>query len=155
MEDEISISRLNELHPAIRQEAIEAYLEACKNTPKGVHPRITQTMRSFAESDALYEKGRTKPGPKVTNAKAGRSYHNYGLALDFVLLVDGKMCWDVNKDWMTVVKAFKDRGFKWGGEFKSLPDAPHLEKTHGFHWSALLAKHEKGDFIPGNTYVNV
>lgn len=155
MTDQISLDRLNQLHPAIKDEAIEAYLEACRLTPKGIHPFITQTVRSFAESDELYAKGRTKPGAIVTNAKAGQSYHNYGLAIDFVIQVNGTFSWKVDKNWMIVVDCFKKRGFTWGGDFKSIPDAPHFEKTLGNNWKILLAKHNSGDFIPGETYVNV
>src|ERR1044071_235910 len=110
--DHKSLDLLNQLHPSIRDEAIEAYLEACRLTPVGIHPSITQTVRKFQESDDLYAKGRTKPGQIVSNSKAGQSYHNYGFAFDFVILVKGKMNWTVDKNWMIVVKCFKDRGFK-------------------------------------------
>lgn len=155
--DKISLDRLNLLHPAIRGEAIEAYLEACKLTPVGVHPFITQTDRSFEESDHLYQQGRTVPGSIVTNAKAGQSYHNYKMALDFCLQIGGKAIWDQkNPNWKIVVDCFKKRGFKWGGDWVGkLKDYPHLEKTLGYNWQQLLAKHNSGDFIPGHTYVNV
>ena len=51
------------------------------------------TLRSMAEQDRLYAIGRTKPGKRVTNAKAGQSAHNFGLALDFVPMVGGKPQW--------------------------------------------------------------
>jgi peptidoglycan L-alanyl-D-glutamate endopeptidase CwlK len=84
MPDEVSINRLKLLHPAIRQDAIDAYNEAVRKTPVGVHPVIVQTLRTFEEQDLLYQKGRTRPGPIVTNARAGQGYHNYGLAIDFL-----------------------------------------------------------------------
>lgn len=150
-----SIDRLNKLHPLVREIALKAYNEAVQATPKGVHPFVTQTMRTFKESNDLFANGRTKPGAIVTNAKAGQSYHNYGLALDFVNMVNDKMVWKVDDNWMTVVNIFKKHGFKWGGDFKSIPDAPHFEMTFGNNWRTLLEKHNNKDFIPGTDYVNI
>lgn len=147
-----SIDRLNQLHPLIRQKALDAYAEAVRVTPVGVHPFITQTMRTFKESDDLYAQGRTKKGNIVTNAKAGQSYHNYGLALDFVNQVNGVATWKIDANWMKVVAVFKKHGFIWGGDFKSIPDAPHFEMTLGYTWKQLLALHNSGK-IDANGYV--
>lgn len=144
MADNDSLKRLQILHPSIREDAIQAYNEAVKKTPVGIHPVIVQTLRTFEEQDLLYQKGRTRPGPKVTNAKAGSSYHNYGLAIDFCLEVNGKLVWKVNKDWMTVVNIFKEHGFTWGGDWKSFTDNPHLEKTFGHNWKDLLVSYNAG-----------
>lgn len=153
--DTKSIALLQLLHPDIMDKAIDAYNEAVKATPVGVHPSITQTMRTFAESDALYAQGRTKPGDIVTNAKAGQSYHNYGLALDFVLIVNGKTDWTVNPNWMVVVNIFKAHGFTWGGDWKSFKDQPHLEMRLGYSVSQLLAKYNAKDFIPNTNYLKL
>lgn len=150
-----SIDRLNQLHPKIRAKALAAYKEAVRITPVGVHPYITQTMRTFAESDRLYNQpwdGKDNNGngkideksEKVTNAKAGQSFHNYGLALDFVNQVNGKTPWIVDANWMKVVNVFKKHGFVWGGDFKSIPDAPHFEMTLGYTWRQLKALHDAG-----------
>lgn len=141
-EDKVSLARLQLLHPAIRAEAIQAYEEAVRKTPVNVHPVIVQTLRTFEEQDALYQKGRTRPGAKVTNAKAGSSFHNYGLAIDFCLQVNGKLVWKVDDNWMKVVEIFKKHGFEWGGDWKSFKDFPHLEKTFGFTWKQLLELHK-------------
>lgn len=145
--EQTSIKRLNQLHPKVRQSALDAYADAVKATPKGVHPFITQTLRTFAESDALYAQGRTKPGSIVTKAKAGQSLHNYALALDFVIQRgdEARMDWNVNKDWMTVVNIFKKHGWSWGGDWNSFKDYPHLEKTLGHTWQDLLIKVNKGE----------
>lgn len=150
-----SLARLQLLHPKVRDKAIDAYNEAVKLTPVGVHPYIDQTLRTFAESDALYAQGRTKPGSIVTNAKGGASLHNYGLALDFHLQINGKDSWNVDKNWMVVVKVFQAHGFEWGGSWKSLKDYPHFQMTFGHNWRDLLAKHNAKDFIPGTTFVNL
>lgn len=155
MADFKSLERLQQLHPKIRDKAIDAYNEAVKVTPVGVHPYITQTMRTFAESDNLYAQGRTKQGSIVTNAKAGQSYHNYGLALDFMLIINGKDSWTIDHNWMVVVNVFKKHGFASGLDFTTIKDAPHLEMRMGYNWRDLLIKHNNKDFIMGTTFVNL
>lgn len=84
MKDQISIDRIKKLHP----EAIslfQRFIEEAEDT-LNITLRITQGLRTFEEQNALYAQGRTKPGSKVTNAKAGQSFHNYGQAIDLVEL---------------------------------------------------------------------
>lgn len=151
-----STEKLELLHPKIREAAKQAYAEAVGATPLNVHPVIDQTYRTFEESDKLYQQGRTTPGVIVSNSQAGQSYHNYSLALDFHLQVDGKDVWAVDKNWMIVVNIFKKHGFSWGGDFSgSFKDYPHLENKLGHNWRELLALHKAGDFIEGTEYVNI
>lgn len=139
-----SIERLNTLHPKIRQKALDAYKEAVRITPVGVHPYITETTRSFKRSDELYAQGRTKPGQIVTNAPGGSSLHNYSLAIDFVNQINGKEVWKVDDNWMKVVNVFKRYGFKSGLDFKSIKDAPHFEMSLGYSVKQLLALYKAG-----------
>jgi peptidoglycan L-alanyl-D-glutamate endopeptidase CwlK len=171
MRDAVSIDRVNQLHPSIRQEVIDTITKIENmNFPKTVKIRIVQGLRTIEEQNELYAQGRTKPGSIVTNAKGGSSYHNYGLAFDFVIMYDKDnngtfeaLSWDVNydfdkdgfKDWQEVVSEFKALGYSWGGDFKSLTDNPHIEKTFGYNWRDLLAKYNNKDFIPTTTYVNL
>jgi peptidoglycan L-alanyl-D-glutamate endopeptidase CwlK len=152
-----SLAQIQTLHPKLRDTALQAYNEAVKTTPVGVHPIITQGLRTFAESDKLYAQGRTTPGQIVTNAPAGSSYHNYGLAVDFALVINGKTIWDQNNpNWATVVNIFKKYGFTWGGDFAgSFKDYPHLEQKFGHNWKDLLVLYNAGTFIPGTTYVQI
>jgi peptidoglycan L-alanyl-D-glutamate endopeptidase CwlK len=141
--DRISIERLAELHPLIRERALAAFKKAHEALKGGFQPRITYAYRTDAEQERLYTIGRTEPpyGKYVTHARAGQSYHNYGLAVDFVLLSrDGKhISWDTLKDfdgdlksdWMEVVEIFKDDGWQWGGDFRTFKDRPHLQLTLG------------------------
>ena len=46
-------------------------------------------FRSIPEQARLYAQGRTVPGPIVTKAPPGLSFHNYGLATDWDYFVDG------------------------------------------------------------------
>lgn len=155
MSDSVSENRILKLHPKIRDAALNAYREAVRITPIGIHPFITESLRSFEESNELYEQGRTKPGSIVTNAKAGQSYHNYGLAFDFVIQNNGHSDWNVNDNWMKVVNTFKNVGFAWGGDFHSIKDFPHLENRLGYNWRDLLVMYNEGKFIEGTKYVDI
>ena len=114
--------------------------------------RVVYTLRTYSEQNALYNIGRSTPGQIVTNAKAGQSYHNYGLALDFCIIEGGKASWkiakdfneDGNSDWMQVVDAFEASGWEWGGRWKSIKDYPHLQKTFGRKTSELIARSSNG-----------
>jgi len=88
MQDKITIDRISLLHPIIREEGLQIYNEICEALKGSAICRFAYTLRTFAEQDALYAKGRTEAGKIVTNAKGGMSYHNYGLAIDIVLLKD-------------------------------------------------------------------
>jgi len=147
--DTITLDRIAKLHPKIRQEVQDMYMHANNNIlGKGVRLRFTHTLRTLEEQSQLYAQGRTKHGSIVTNAKAGSSYHNYGLAFDIVLLYDKDnngtfetASWD-NSDpnWIKVTTYFKSLGWSWGGDFKSFKDYPHFEKTFGFTTKQLLSK---------------
>lgn len=139
-----SAARLNGLHPVVKQ-AAELLIERCH--ARGVPIVITQGLRTIAEQNALYEQGRTKPGVIVTNAKGGHSFHNFGLAIDFVLLMpDGKnVSWDMRRDgnydktsdWLEVVEEAKKIGFEWGGDWKTFKDYPHFEMVFGLTCAQL------------------
>lgn len=156
--DDRSLRVLNTLHPKIRYKAIAAWNEAQAAMPANVQIIAINGLRTFQESDTLFAQGRTAPGSIVTNAKAGQSYHNYGLAFDFAMLTNGKDDTIVGPNWMKVVDIMKRDGFAWGGDFKlqgGSPDYPHFEMHFGINWRQLLEKYNAKDFIPGTNYVNI
>lgn len=168
MRDKISIDRANLLHPSVRAECIACIDKAEAQFPPNIAIRIVQGLRTIDEQNALYAKGRTKPGKIVTNARGGKSYHNYGLAVDFSIMYDKDgngsfevLSWDTAKDgdddglkdWLEVVKVFEEAGWFWGGRFSKLKDAPHLQRTFGYTIATLLAKYKKKEFILGTQYV--
>lgn len=114
-------------------------IKACRE--EGIILAICQTWRSFEEQDLLYQKGRTRPGPKVTNARPGNSYHNFGRACDCAFMVDGKLVWD--GPWERYGEIAKQSGLAWGGDFKSFPDKPHIE-NQDIGLSKLLATYPNG-----------
>ena len=156
MFDKITLDRIELMHPTIREQLKKDYLEINKNLPKGVRLRFTQTLRTIKEQDDLYAQGRTKKGKIVTNAKGGQSIHNWGLAFDIVILLDKDnngtfeyVSWEVDKHWKMAVDFFKSKGFIWGGDFKTLYDAPHFEYTQGKTWKhySELPKDKNGYVI--------
>lgn len=154
MRDAISEKRIALLHPLVRQEVKSTIEEVEKDFVAGTFVRVTDGYRTFEEQDKLFAKGRRSPGPKVTNAKAGSSFHNYGLAFDGVIIVGGKLDYE-NPLWRKVVEAFKRKGWTWGGDFSAFFDGPHLEKSFGHTIKTILARHKAKNFIPGTQYVNL
>ncbi len=158
MKDQKTLERIQLLHPKLRDEALELYDEILASLTGSAICRFAYTLRTFAEQDALFAQGRSKPGKVVTNAKGGQSYHNYGLAIDIVLILDKDKngtfetaSWDVKSDfdgdkkadWMEVVQIFKRYGFEWGGDWKFL-DLPHFQKTFGKSIYELKSLHAAG-----------
>lgn len=165
-----SQSRVALLHPKVRDEIKNLIEKAEINLPKTIAIAVPQGLRTIDEQNELYAQGRTKPGPIVTNAKGGSSYHNYGLAFDFCLVYDtngdgvyDETSWDIKKDndkdgvadWLEVVKVFEQAGWEWGGKWSSIKDYPHLQKTFGNTWQQLLQKYNNKEFIPETKYVNI
>lgn len=138
------------LHPKVEEKA-ETLIE--KAEAEDIDIKITDDFRSINEQDGLFSKGRTLPGQIVTNAKGGESYHNYGLAIDYALEVDGEVIWDVEydgndngeSDWFEVADIAKDLGFEWGGDWDGFKDHPHLEMN--FDYSIRELQKEYRDLI--------
>ena len=137
---DISLVRIELMHPRLRAEVKRLFNYINNEILKGrAKVRITQTLRTNKEQNDLFALGRTAPGKIVTFARGGDSFHNYGLAFDICLIIDGKEAsWDTKADydkdgvadWMEVVQVFKVHGWTWGGDWK-FSDMPHFQKTFG------------------------
>jgi len=166
--DKITLDRIQLLHPKVRKDVEDIYKEICDALKGNAICRFAYTLRTFVEQDALYAKGRNgSKEAKVTNARGGESYHNYGLAVDIVLLVDKdkngsfeSASWETNvdfdgdgvSDWMEVVNIFKKYGWAWGGDWKFV-DKPHFERSYGLSVRELKAIVAAGKTTNG--YVNI
>jgi peptidoglycan L-alanyl-D-glutamate endopeptidase CwlK len=129
--DERTERNISTLHPAVQPRAREFMRLASDLASKhGVVVRIISGLRSYAEQDALYAKGRTAPGPKVTNARAGFSNHNFGTAWD-IGLFRGKAYLTNSPIYTEIGQAARSLGLTWGGDFKSFKDTPHYEVPTG------------------------
>lgn len=95
-----------------------------------------QCRRTIGEQDELYAKGRTAPGPKVTNAKGGQSPHNFGMAVDLCPVgKNGQLWWSAPDSlWRFIAGQARVAGLVPGYYFKSIHDPPHVEDSN---WRAV------------------
>ena len=151
MNDRISIARVEILHPKVKDD----FINFINDAEAGLHItlRVAQGVRTIDEQNALYAKGRTAPGPVVTNARGGSSYHNYGLAIDLVRMIDRAADWHF--DYRKLLPYAAKYGLVWGGNFKSIKDEPHFEKTFGLNWRTMLERYNSKDFIPGTKFIRI
>lgn len=147
--DKSSQRIIETLHPDVRPYAV-SFLNSAEAS--GIKLRITSGFRSYDEQTALYNKGRTTRGSIVTKAKAGESYHNFGVAIDVVQIVGKRANWDSDQ-WQTIGEIGKSVGFSWGGDWKGFVDNPHFEMPFGLKLADLRNRYESKDFVNG--YVNL
>jgi len=142
--DKVTLDRIAKLHPSVREEMTKIVNECNALLTGRSQVRIAQGLRTFAEQDALYNQR-----PKVTKAKGGQSIHNYGFAVDIVLIIDGKTAsWETHKDWDNdgiadwdeCVKVFAKHGWSWGGSWATFKDFPHFDKIGFNNWRVLINK---------------
>ena len=131
----INSRSLDDLLPPVK-ERVEKFLSSAKAA--GIDLLITSTYRDNASQNVLYAQGRTTPGKKVTNAKAGQSWHNYRCAVDVVPVVAGKPRWDVKDEvWQQVGALGKAAGLEWAGDWKKFKEYPHFQYTGGLTLAQL------------------
>ncbi|GAG18820.1 unnamed protein product, partial [marine sediment metagenome] len=122
---------------------------------------ITDTLRTNARQAELYAKGRETKGPKVTNARPGQSFHNYGVAWDAVpwefmvndpdkLLVGHKLDWTpfkrreleqrfrqhrdlktLDRRWRVMAEKAAELNIEWAGMWESMTEYCHFQFTGG------------------------
>lgn len=131
MWDENSQARLTQVHPKLSQLVTSLHDQLEK---EGIVIRVTQAFRSYEEQEKLYNQGRTTPGPIVTNAKPGSSWHNYGLAVDVCPFdAQGQPDWNVDHpSWKRIVEVGISLGLFSGTQFHSIKDTPHFQLTGSF-----------------------
>lgn len=123
----INSRNLADLDPAART-VCNQMLALCHQS--GIELLVTSTWRDFEAQDRLYAIGRTveltrKP---VTNAKAGKSWHNYKCAWDVAPLLNGKPIWNASDPtWQEVIAFGEAAGAEAGAKWKSFPDLPHFQ----------------------------
>jgi peptidoglycan L-alanyl-D-glutamate endopeptidase CwlK len=113
----------------------------------GINAKIIGGSRTFAEQDALFALGRTKPGKIVTNARGGFSNHNFGVAWD-IGIFDGTKFLGESKLYDQVGKIGKAMGLEWGGDFNSIIDKPHFQCKTGKTLAQLRKLVKDGKSIP-------
>ncbi|WP_026745307.1 glycosyl hydrolase 108 family protein [Leptotrichia hofstadii] len=137
-----SLDKMEKVHPKL----VEVMKEAIENSPFDF--RITDGARTTEEQFALYQKGRTLPGPKVTNCDGKKFKSNHQIKSDgFGHAVDIFPCgvvengvyrkftseegYDEKKlkliaNHILAVAKSKNINVEWGGNWK-MKDTPHFE----------------------------
>lgn len=125
--DPISERRLSEVHPRLAALIRQLDVQHAREFPDNVL-RVTQGLRTWDEQSWLYSQGRTMPGSIVTNAPAGHSMHEFGLAVDLVPLVGGRPDWDhTHANWQRMIEIGVELGLTSGSCWQSIKDWPHLQ----------------------------
>ena len=124
----INSRSLDDLHPKVKPLCV-AFIEKCKAL--GIDVLITSTYRDAESQNALYAQGRTLPGKKVTNASAGKSYHNYKVAFDFAPIVNGKVMWDDAALFTRCGEIAESVGLEWAGRWIKFKELAHCQYTNG------------------------
>lgn len=149
IEEAIKRNKVSQAHKEVLARGIEM-VKRCH--AEGIYVLFTDGLRTNVDQAILYGKGRNsyiyngkqygnpKAG-KVTNALPGTSFHNYGLALDFVLTDENarQVFWTRNKKWERAAAIAKELGFTWGGDWKGFVDNPHIQYDGGLTLAQIKA----------------
>jgi hypothetical protein len=123
------ITDLQALHPVFRDKILEL-IEKCK--AQGIELAVVESYRTHAKQNEYKGMGR-----KYTSSGAGRSKHQYGLAVDVVPVVDSMAVWDNVALWKKVGVTGEKLGLRWGGRWRKPYDPGHFEWTGGLTSSHL------------------
>jgi peptidoglycan LD-endopeptidase CwlK len=110
----------------------------------GAVAKIISGTRTYKEQAALFALGRTRPGKIVTNASAGRSNHNFGIAWD-VGLFKGNDYLQEAPLYDAVGAIGRGLGLEWGGDWRSFVDKPHFQLETGRTLAQVRQKFEAGE----------
>lgn len=151
--DPKDLAKLDRVHPTLKRKATALINMAAA---EGHTLRVVQGLRTFLEQDALANQphdhkdndgdGRVDEADEnVTGAKGGQSNHNYGLAIDFVFIVDGRPSWDNDSLYRLIGVWAAACGLGWGGNlWKKRVDMPHVELPNCPNWRVLLSWYNAG-----------
>jgi hypothetical protein len=117
------ITDLEALHPYFR-DRIKTLIANCR--AKGIELAVVESYRTHAKQNEY-----KVMGSKYTSSGAGRSKHQYGLAVDLVPIVDSVAVWDNKALWLKVGVEGEKLGLRWGGRWRKPYDPGHFEWTGG------------------------
>lgn len=130
---EITSNKTATLNPRFK-EKVEQWRLTCERFKILVY--IYEGLRSLERQAELYAIGRSIPGRIVTKAQPGQSFHNYGLAIDWVPLIPNEKAdkfYDVG--WGEVEVYSKGQELAADHNLRCLSwERPHLEYAEYKDW---------------------
>lgn len=126
-------TNLADLHPDL-QPLCQKWLEGCKAQNLAV--KVIQTWRDPVYQDRLYAKGRTTPGPIVTELTGSKSLHCCTVAgkpaskaFDFACFAkDGSyITLGTDEHYTLAGQVGLSLGLVWGGDWHGFKDYDHFE----------------------------
>jgi hypothetical protein len=129
--DNYTNMKISSLDPRLQNPAADFINDVHDNL--GINLRVTDGYRSIDKQNSIFNNGNG-----TTNASGGKSYHNYGLAIDVVAIENnGKYAnYNVVPSNPSLVDTGKSYGFEWGGDWKIemkdgsiFTDTPHFQNS--------------------------
>jgi peptidoglycan LD-endopeptidase CwlK len=134
--DALSEARLAAVHPLLADRVRKM---AEQLATENINIRVVQGYRTWAEQAALYDQGRDENGnvvdksKVVTHARAGTSWHNFGLAVDVAPFDGGIPDWNLEHPaWKRIVTVGESLGLESGSGWRTFPDWPHFQLTGSY-----------------------
>jgi len=139
----VSVARLQLVAPQLADKIVQ--MDRILSS-EGIQIVVAQGVRTWAEQDALWQKGRNPDGSfvdpvhhagVVTNARGGHSWHNFGLAVDCdpddPTKEGFQIDWNAeHPQWKRMEAVGVSLGLTSGANWKRLADAPHFQITGRF-----------------------
>jgi hypothetical protein len=125
--DQRSETLLAGVHPLLAAK-VRQMIAALTPKLKGGSARVISGVRTYAQQDAEYAKGRFGHlGPRVTNAKGGQSNHCFALAVDLGIFDATGKYLPKSPLYDLIPPAAHAVGLESGADWKHLNDRPHVQ----------------------------
>ncbi len=113
---------------------------------EGIKAKIISGSRTYAEQNKLFRQGRYgNPGPIVTNARGGRSNHNFGIAWDIGIFTETGGYMTEGAAYDRAAEAGMAVAIEWGGDWPSFVDKPHFQLKLEVSLAQIREKFETGE----------
>jgi len=117
-----------------------------KIVAKGIKAKIISGSRTYADQNRLFRQGRgDNPGPIVTNARGGRSNHNFGIAWDIGIFTETGGYITGGAAYDRAAEAGMAETIEWGGDWANFVDKPHYQLKLGVSLALIREKFETGE----------
>jgi peptidoglycan LD-endopeptidase CwlK len=133
--DARSATNIATLHAKV-QDYARALIQAAAQ--QAISIKVISGTRTYEQQNALYAQGRTKPGVVVTNARAGYSNHNFGIAFDIGVFDARGSYLEESPLYKVVGSLGVGLGLEWGGNWKRIEDQPHFHLRP--QWAAKMTE---------------